>query len=188
MSVDSEANALYVVRNSATRVETGVLMADWRLSPEGVLLTIPIAEASLWARVAIIYHGPELSSEQTARIISRRWQMPTECEWDLREVLVAPWVQWQDDGGGRSVHQHLLEDGQQAELRIARCVKRLARRHAGQSFAIVAQGRILTALYSFLSGRALGQAEWQSLRSPDLSVVDLETWRVKQGFFSQLQP
>lgn len=188
MSVNCQASALYVVRNSAAKVESGALMADWRLSPEGVLLTIPIAEASFWARVAIIYHGPELSSEQTARIISRRWQMPTECEWDLREVLVAPWAQQQNDGGSPPVRQHLLEDRQQAELRIARCVKRLARRHAGQSFAIVAQGRILTALYSFLIGRSLGQAEWQSLRSPDLSVIDLDTWQVKQGFFSQLQP
>lgn len=188
MSANSEGATLYVVRNSAVKVEAGALMADWRLSPEGVLLTIPIAEASFWARAAIIYHGPELSSEQTARIIARRWQMPTECEWDLREVLVAPWSHWQDDGSGRPVRQHLLEDGQQAELRIARCVKRLAKRHAGQSFAIVTQGRILIALYSFLFGRKLGQTEWQSLCSPDLSVIDLQTWRVRQGFFSHLQP
>lgn len=189
VSGEAGANSLYVVRNSAVKVDAGALMADWKLSPEGVLLTIPIAEASFWAKVSIIYHGPELSSQQTARIISRRWQMPIEDEWELRELLVSPWSHRPDDVSGFSgpIHQHLLEDGKQAELRVARCIKRLAKRHLGQSIAIVAQGRILTAFYSFLLGRSLGQTEWQSLHSPDLSVIDLSTWRVRQGFFSHLQ-
>jgi broad specificity phosphatase PhoE len=81
----------------------------------------------------------------------------------------------------------MFEDVERAERRVAECIRRLAALHAGQSFAVVAQGRIITALYSYLLGRQLGKAEWLSLRSPDLSVIDLATWQVERGFFSQLQ-
>ncbi|MGI6357239.1 MAG: histidine phosphatase family protein [Bacillota bacterium] len=184
---------LYVVRNGAVKREVWVRPEDWRLSAEGVLLTIPIAEASFWSQVSALYYGPEISSAQTARIITRRWQMRAVCEWDLREWVQRPTSKpsilrsWWPLEIQASLPVAPMEDFPQAQARVVSCLQRLAAKEQGKSFAVVMQGRILMALFSRLLGRRLGDAEYLALRSPDLSVVNLQTWRVDQGFLSSMQ-
>ena len=159
----------------------------------GVILTIPIAEASFWASVAGIYHSPAPKAAQTAQIIARRWRLPTYAKEDLREMEIQGYIMPEQfvhivgDHLAGVASSSLLEDYALAQQRIVRCVQRLAVINAGRSFAIVSHGRILTALYSHLLGYRLGREAWQSLRMPDLSVINLATWQVEAGFLSDIK-
>ncbi|HBK85027.1 MAG TPA: hypothetical protein DDZ53_03240 [Firmicutes bacterium] len=186
------SSKLYVVHHSKPIEASALHPSQLPLSREGIMLVTPVAEASFWSSVAVIYYSPELKAAQTADIIAHRWQIPLYMEEDLSDM-------WIVRGGlpqelfERIVGDHLeglvshplLEDYVQAQQRIVRCVRNIASKHTG-SFAIVSHARILTAFYSHLLGRRLGRQEWLSIRTPDLSVIDLDTWHVTAGFFGKL--
>ena len=77
-----------------------------------------------------------------------------------------------------------FEDWNDATERIVNCVQRIVRNENGNSVATVSHPRILTVLFSHILKRRMTVDEWQSLRMPDLSVIDLDTWTVERGFFS----
>lgn len=187
------SNKLYVVHHSKPIEAPALHPSLLPLSREGVMLATPVAEASFWNSVKVIYYSPELRAAQTAELIASRWQIPLHLEDDLSDMWIVSaglereeFEQIVGDHLEGVVNHPLLEPYAEAQQRIVRCVQKLARKNAGRDFAIVSHARILTALYSHLFGRCLGRKEWLSLRTPDLSVIDPRTWEVTDGFFSDL--
>lgn len=77
-----------------------------------------------------------------------------------------------------------LEDWNVANERIVNCVQDIVRTENGKSVVIVSHGRILILFFSHILKRRMTVDEWQSIRMPDLSVIDLDSWTVERGFFS----
>lgn len=184
---------LFVVHHSKPLESTAFHPSQLPLSRSGVMLAVPLAEASFWDTVTTLYYSPEVAAAQTAELIGRRWPLQLHVEEKLSDMWIASGG-LDRDSLAKIVGSHLegsdsspmLEDYDQAQQRIVHCVQRLAVRHAGENFAIMSHSRLITAFYSHLLGRRLGREEWLSLRTPDLSVIDLPDWVVSAGFFSDL--
>ncbi|NLY53554.1 MAG: histidine phosphatase family protein [Firmicutes bacterium] len=176
------SSKLYVLHHSKPEKIPGLAPAAWRLSRVGVMLAIPIAEASFWSTVNAIYHCPALAAMQTAQIVAGRWQMPIRQVADLGRLPMQELTRGLLGQRAGSGNLHFDKDYTAAQERIVRCVHRLAQQNVGYSFAIVSHRRTIAALYSHLLGRQITREECRSLRMPDLSVVDLETWQVIDGF------
>ena len=187
------SNKLYVVHHSKPMEAKAMPESLLPLSREGIMLAAPIAEASFWNSVRAVYYSPELRAAQTAEMIARRWQMPLHIEDDLSDMWIAgaglEQAQYEQIIGEHlegTTNSQLLESYDSAQKRIVHCVERLAQRNSGHDFAIVSHARVLTTFYSHLFRRRLGRQEWLSIRTPDISVIDLKTWQVTDGFFSNL--
>lgn len=182
---------LYVVHHSRTLVTRAIHSSQLPLSQVGVMVATPLAEASFWREVGAIYSSPELPAAQTAELIAQRWQLPLFLEDDLCEMwLVAPGLSEIDllevigDHLEGHISSPLLEGYSQAQGRVVRFVEQMAQENKGRSLAIVTHARLIVALYSHIMRRRLRREDWLSLRMPDLSVIDLATWQVVDGFFS----
>ncbi|MGI6343949.1 MAG: histidine phosphatase family protein [Bacillota bacterium] len=181
---------VYVVNCSQAASELFLPPDQWRLSQAGILLLMPIVEASLWQNVSVIYHAPEVRAQQTAWMIAQRWDLPLEVDWDLRELDLRGRLDRPEFAAligdyllGATRHS-LIEEYELAASRIMRCIERLAAKHRGESFAIVSHEKLLTILFSSLLGTRLGLEAWRSVRRPDLAVINLETRQVEAGFLS----
>lgn len=185
---------LYVVRHSAVNIDYSLPATRWTLSHEGIQLMMPIVESSFWSSVRTIYHSPEPKAAQTAMLIARRWRLPLAVSRGLREMEIGQMVMEREQFYN-IVGDHLegekacpfIEDFDAAKQRFVRSIAQIVAAHPGQSLGIVSHGRILTAFYGHLLCRRLTRGEWQSIRQPDLSVIDLDNWRIESGFFSNLR-
>lgn len=183
--------SIYVVRHAQVKVEPEVASHLWELSEEGRDAAEELARGESWEDVAWIYHSPEPKAEATARVIAEvAGGMELRMHPDLRELEMRTGYLSAAEFQGR-LQQYLVgaedpdfEPFEEAAARIERCVREIVEEAAGRSVAIVSHGRILTALYSRLLGRRLTIEEWRSIRMPDVSVIDTETWQVKRGFLS----
>ncbi len=183
-----------MVNHSAVNIDYSLPAERWTLSPEGIQLMMPIAESTIWSKVKKIYHGPESRAAQTAMIIARRWDLSLATNRGLRELEIRSSAmerrQFFDIIGdhleGKARHA-FIEDIEVATQRFVRSISQIVALHPGQSVGIVSNARILTVFYGHLLGRRLTRDEWQSLRTPDLSVIDLQTLEVNSGFFSDLK-
>lgn len=186
-------NNLYVIHHSKAVEARALPESLLPLSREGIMLASPIVEASFWSKVEAIYSSPELRAVQTAELIANRWQLPVYLEDDLSDMWMVgaglEQEQYEQIIGehleGKVNHQ-LLEPYEDAQRRIVHCIQRLSQENGQRSFAIVSHARILTVFFSHLFGRRLGRKGWLSIRTPDLSVINRQTWRVTAGFFSDL--
>lgn len=186
-------NKLFVVHHSKPMEAKALPESLLPLSREGMMLAAPIVEASFWNSVQAIYYSPELRAAQTAEMIGRRWEIPLHIEDDLSDMWIAgaglEQAQYEQMIGEHlegTVSHQLLEPYGMAQKRIVSCVERLVKKHTNHDFAIVSHARILTTFYSHFLGRRLGRQEWLSIKTPDLSVIDIATWQVTDGFFSSL--
>jgi len=79
-----------------------------------------------------------------------------------------------------------FESWDRATLRVVTAMAAIVTAASGNSVAVVSHGRILTVWFSHWLQRRLSVSEWQAIRMPDLSVVDLDSRRVESGFFANL--
>lgn len=184
-----ELSKLFVVRHAQVTVDFNIPPSDWSISVEGIQSARELSLQQSWGGVSRIYHSPENKAVATAKIISEVSGVPTKGEDDLRELRI-PTIQPHDEFL-RRVGEYFagsndpeFEDWNNATERIVSCVQRIVRNENGNSVAIVSHGRILTVLFSHILKRRMKVDEWQSIRMPDLSVIDLDSWTVERGFFS----
>lgn len=182
---------LYIVRHAHVNVDLTVPSSEWEISREGIHATKDLALAESWDEVSCIYHSPELKAVATARVISEVTGIPTTVEDDLYELRIPTITPTEEFI--RRVGAYLagfsdpeFEDWDDATTRIVGCVQNIVSEANGNSVLMVSHGRILTVFFSHLMKRRLSVTEWQSIRLPDLSVIDLDTWTVERGFFSDL--
>lgn len=180
---------MFVIRHAATIMDFDIPPADWTVSTEGVQATRALAAQESWSGVSRIYHSPENKAVATAKIVSEVSGIPTRVADDLRELGI-PTIQPGEEFICRvgaylaGSHDPEFEDWNAATERIVHCVQGIVRDEHGTSVAIVSHGRILTVLFSHILKRRMSVEEWRSIRMPDLSVVDLDSWTVERGFLS----
>lgn len=182
---------LYIVRHAQTTIDFGIPSTQWHISEGGMRETRELVLSENWSGVHRIYHSPEPKAVATADIISEMTGIPTSVMDELHELRI-PTIQ-PTEAFLLRVGAYLegfpdpeFEEWAQATDRIVSCVRRITHEANGCSVAMVSHGRILTVLFSYLLKRRMTLKEWQSIRLPDLSVIDPETWAVKRGFFSNL--
>lgn len=182
---------LYIVRHAQVNINFSVPSTEWRISEDGIRGTRKLVLSERWSTVHRIYHSPEPKAVATADIISEMTGIPTIVMDELHELRI-PTIQSTEEFILR-VGAYLegfpdpeFEEWAQATDRIVGCVGRITNEANGYSVAMVSHGRILTVLFSYLFKRRMTVKEWQSIRLPDLSVIDLETWTVERGFFSNI--
>jgi 2,3-bisphosphoglycerate-dependent phosphoglycerate mutase len=183
---------LYIVRHAQVAVDPNSPAHLWPLSEAGKRAAEELAARENWDDVYRVYHSPEPKAEQTAQIIAKRLKVGTAREEDLRELhadlgfLPAEQFHARVAAYLSGYVDPAFENYDSAVARIDACVKRIAREAGGRSVVVVSHGRILTAFFSKLLGRRLTGEEWRSIKLPDLSVIDLATWKVERGFFADV--
>jgi 2,3-bisphosphoglycerate-dependent phosphoglycerate mutase len=182
---------LYIVRHALVNVDFSIPSSEWEISEVGINETRDLVLGESWNEVRRIYHSPERKAVATARIISEMTDIPLASMDDLHELHI-PTINPAEEFI-RRVGAYLggfpdpeFEDWDEATTRIVGCVQNIISEANGSSVAMVSHGRILTVLFSHLMKRRMTVTEWQSIRLPDLSVIDLDTWTVERGFFSNL--
>ena len=178
---------LYIVRHAQVNIDS-VPSTEWHISEDGIRATRELVLSENWSGVHRIYHSPEPKAVATADIISEMTGIPTSVMDELHELRI-PTIQPTEEFV-RRVSAYLegfpdpeFEEWALAADRIVGCVRRITNEANGCSVAMVSHGRILTVLFSYLFKRRMTVKEWQSIKLPDLSVIDLETWAVERGFF-----
>jgi 2,3-bisphosphoglycerate-dependent phosphoglycerate mutase len=184
---------LYVVRHAEVTVDMTTPAAEWPLSDQGIASTRRLVLSRSWSDVRHIYHSPELKARRTAEVMSEMTGIRASAVDDLRE-LAAPQIAAPEAFVAR-VGRYLMgvpdrdfESWDHAMARIVRAMAAIVATAPGESAAVVSHGRILTVWFSHWFQRRLTAADWQSIRLPDLSVVDWETHTVESGFFADLAP
>lgn len=182
---------LYVVRHASVHVDFGVPSSEWVISEDGIRATRDLVLTEPWSEVRHIYHSPEPKAAVTARIIGDLTGIQTTVVDALHELRI-PTINPHDEFV-RRVGLYLagfpdpeFEDWDMATNRIVDAVQNIIRLANGSSVAMVSHGRILTVLFSYWLKRRMTVDAWRSIRLPDLSVVDMDTWQVDRGFFSNL--
>jgi len=182
---------LYIVRHAQVTVDFRIRSSEWTISQEGIDATRQLVLNHSWNDVQRIYHSPELKAVGTAEVVGAMTGIPTTVVDDLRELRV-PHIDASDEFI-RRVGAFLMgfpdpecEPWDQATQRIVGAIAAIAAEVHGHSAAVVSHGRILTVWFSHLFQRRMSVAEWQSIRLPDLSIIDLDTGTVERGFFSNI--
>lgn len=181
---------LYVVRHAQVRRDPKIPVGDWELSDGAAESIRTLVENNSWGDVSHIYHSPEKKCEQTARIIGNILSLPIMADDNLRELEIKvgylPYATFKrraiDFFDGKD--DTYFEDFEEAQKRIVKGVKDIIDSEAGKSVVIVSHGRIMMAFYSFLVGYRIGAKGWESIKLPDVSIIDLEKNVIESGFFS----
>jgi broad specificity phosphatase PhoE len=174
-------------------VDPQVPAPQWRLSADGIKATRELALRETWSDVTVVFHSPEPKAVETAKVIAEVIGASLQVEPDLRELAMNTGFLTMEEFDRRvgaylgGAFDDSFEPYSEAQERIVTCVNRLVREANGQSIALVSHGRILTVFFSAILKKRLGYAEWKSIRLPDLSVVDPDTWKVERGFFTSIR-
>lgn len=181
---------LYVVLHTQVEINPFIPASNWHLSKEGRFSTLHLAQSESWEDAQWIYSSCEPKAIETAQIIAEHLQIKQHTHPDLRELHFATAYLPANEFQNR-IARYLegkpdpaFEDYQKAQTRMDQCVKSIIQEQTGSSGIIVSHGRIITAWYSLLLGRRLTAQEWKSIKLPDLSVIDLLTWKIERGFIS----
>lgn len=181
---------LYLIRHSEVIVESGTAPEQWHLSETGRKKAAALAEYEHWTGVHTVYHSPQPKTKETAAFICAHTGAAAKEMAGLGEV----WM-----NGGFLEHEHFVqrigdylrgtneddfESFTAATDRIVTSILHIVRQLNGESAAIVSHGRILSVFFSYLLGRRVTVEEWQSMRFPELSVIDVNTWRIERGFLA----
>lgn len=182
---------LYIVRHAQVNIDFSVPSSQWVISEDGISATEDLVLNESWSEVRHIYHSPEPKAVATAHIISELTGIKTTVMDGLHELRI-PTINPAEEFV-RRVGTYLagypdpeFEDWDMATNRIVGCVQNIVSQANGNSVAMVSHGRILTVLFSHFLNRRMTVDEWQSIRLPDLCVLDLDTWTVERGFFQAL--
>ena len=180
---------LYVIRHAAVTVDFRIPAAQWRISDEGRQDLRALVLNNSWNEIAAIYHSPEPKAIATAGIISQMTGCPAMMSANLRELSM-PVIPLAEEFV-RRVGAYLegftdpeFELWDEAQERIVNCIRSIMESEHGKSMAIVSHGRILSVFFSHVLRRRITVEEWQSIKFPDLSVVDWEQGLIERGYFS----
>lgn len=182
---------LLIVRHAQVTADFTQPSAKWTISPEGIDASRQLARDVSFYSIDGIYSSPEPKAVATAEIIGRERGMKVQVMDDLRE-LYAPTIpdpheffcRVQSYFAGQGDDE--FETYEKAESRIVGCVHAIIKQTHKRPVAVVSHGRILTVLFSYWWKRPARIIEWQAIRFPDLSVVNLDSRTVDRGFFSDL--
>lgn len=183
---------LFVIRHAQVNVDFDMPATQWNISAEGIASTRELALTESWEGVSRIYHSSERKAVSTAQIISEVSGIPTAVADGLGELtvpIIHPHKEFVRRVGAylAGYNDPEFEGWDEAAKRIVNYVQNIVRVEDGQSVAIVSHGRILSVLFSHILERRVTVDEWQSIRFPDLAVVDLDTWVIERGFMAERQ-
>lgn len=181
---------LYVMRHAKVVVDPAQPSAAWSLAPDANASIKRLMEPYDWSDVGQIFHSPEPKAVGTAAVVASVCGAAMHARAELREApiasgfltaeaferRVASYLAGESDSG--------LETYVAAQGRIVACAAEIVASAGSKSAALVAHGRILTLLFSRLLGQRLGVETWRLMQMPDLSIVDLATRRIEQGFLA----
>lgn len=182
---------MYIVRHAETKIEPNIPIVDWRLSESAIKSIRKMLNGTVLDDVQRVYHSPLLKARDTARIIGELYGIRTETSECLREVdrsfgYVQRETHFQQVSKYLSgIESNYFEKYENAQDRIVTCLRNLLSAAGGKSVMVVSHGIVLTLLYSYLLGVRLSFEDWQKLRMPDLSIINLETFNIEKGFYSQ---
>lgn len=179
-----------MVRHAQPSLDPAVAPERWRVAPERLAATRALVASRAWDGVAAIHHSPRPKAEATAHEMADLLGVPLIADPDLADLTMD--VGFLGDEAFRDRVGAFLEGGRdpafedydRAQRRITACAARLMAGPAGRDLAIVSHGRIITVLFSALTGERLGRGAWQSIGMPDVCVADFGAGRVTDGFFA----
>ena len=180
---------IFVVRHAETEAVPNLPSDQWKLK-EGSFYAIKTMLSGVdITDVQTIYYSPLVKAEHTALIISEIFGIALEERQCLREV--EKYFSFTDKGIFRKRvaeyfsgdYTRSFESYSTARDRIISCLKSLIAGAPGKSILIVSHGMIITILYSHLIGVSISYRDWEKIRMPDLSILDMDNNVVEKGFF-----
>ncbi len=181
---------IYTIRHAETQLVPNISSVDWELSNGATESVKHMLRDITFDDIRCIYHSPLIKAEATAKIISEIYGFEIRANECLREVeRYFGFVS--EETFRRRVNNYLsgfdsnhFERYDSAKERIITCIKNLVKESGGESFMVVSHGMILTILYSYLVGFTPAFVNWQKLKMPDLSIIDIEKEIIERGFYS----
>lgn len=178
---------IFLIRHSAPAVEPLVQPRHWLLSDEGEVSAKEFA-LSIPPPPGPIYTSPEPKAVRTARILADAWKARIMPEPGLREVEGRRWTETAVEyevSVVRYLRGELVHEWEERDAvlgRIAEAVSRLA--VSQPELVVVSHGISLTLCLSWLL-RVEPETlvpMWQTMRFPDLCIVDSKRKRVLRSF------
>ena len=180
---------VFVIRHAETEVVPNLPSTQWKLKEGSFDAIKTMLKGVEITDVQTIYYSPLVKAEHTALIISEIFGIALEQRQCLREVeryfnfideetFRTRVAEYFSGGEGRNFESHST-----ARDRIISCLKSLIAGASGKSILIVSHGMIISILYSHLIGVSIGCRDWQKIKMPDLSILDMDNNVVEKGFF-----
>jgi broad specificity phosphatase PhoE len=176
---------LYLVRHAAVAVRPDKPSAQWHLSPEGREAARALGDEPYWAGVSAVHTSCEPKAVATAQRIAAPHGLPLRIDAGLREVE-RPWV----EGGYEDTVRHYFagetlagwEPPGDALARVRGAIERVT--SLNEDAAVASHGLALTLyLRDLLDLDADASfALWQSIRFPDVAIVDPAARRMERAF------
>jgi len=178
---------IFLIRHSAPLIEELVEPRHWILSPEGEAAARDFAR-SIPSPQGPLYTSPEPKAVRTARLIAEAWKTRVVPDPGLREVEGRPWMNGRVEYEVTAVRYlrgepiEGWEDQGSAQARITTALSRIA--DSQREVVVVSHGLVLIlALSSLLKCEPdILVPVWQSMRFPDLCIVDSKRNRVLRSF------
>lgn len=180
---------LYLVRHAAVVPQPEQPSERWHLSAEGRAGADALAAEADWSTVVRLYSSAEPKAITTAQRIAMRHGLPVSVEPALGEVE-RPWA----DGDYKALAHRFLqgeavegwEPHEAARARIRTAIDAVLEAHPESDVAVVSHGLALSLLLAEvlrLDGAATVQL-WDSIRFPDLAILDTEAATLRRRFGS----
>lgn len=180
---------IFVVRHAETEALLNLPSDQWMLkegsfeSVETMFRGVDITD------VQAIYHSPLVRAKNTALIISKIFGISLEERQCLQEVK--RYFGFTDEEIFRSrISEYFsgkngrnFESYNTARDRIISCLKSLIEGSPGKSILVVSHGMIILMLYSHLIGISISYRDFEKVRMPDISILDIDNNVVEKGFF-----
>lgn len=178
---------IFLIRHSAPQIEELVEPRHWLLSPEGEAAARDFAR-SIPSPQGPLYTSPEPKAVRTARLMADAWKVRVVPDPGLHEVegrrSMNGRVEYEVNAvrylRGEPIEE--WEEPESAQARITTVISRLA--ESQREVVVVSHGLVLVlALSSLLKCEPDALIPvWQSMRFPDLCIVDSKRNRVLRSF------
>ncbi|WMT44642.1 MAG: histidine phosphatase family protein [Cuniculiplasma divulgatum] len=180
---------IFVVRHAETEAVPNIPADQWKLKDGSFDAIKTMMKGVDITDVQTIYYSPLVKAKHTALIISEFFGIALEERQCLREV--ERYFGFIDEETFRTrvleyfsgCDDQNFESYSTARDRIISCLKSLIAGGPGKSILIVSHGMIISILYSHLLGVSKGYGDWQKIKMPDLSILDMDNNVVEKGFF-----
>ena len=180
---------IFVVRHAETEAIPNIHSDQWMLKHGSFEAIKTMLKGVDMADVQTIYYSPLDKAADTALIINQILGIPLEERQCLREVeryfgyIDEEIFTTRIDKYFSGEFNLNFESYSAARDRIISCLKSLIAGAPGKSILIVTHGMIITILYSYLMAFPIGYGDWQKIKMPDLSILDMDNNVVEKGFF-----